>query len=129
MASIFGIHSLILGSLDTCAPPESASGSRFCRPGTRWYRYHNIRNIVYKLVLNFHLKFSSSKSPFCSGSAHRADHVVWHGLGPRPSELAFFRQKKRKYTLFFKMCVLVTFSLRRVGSLVFQTIPAWLFLG
>ena len=56
LASIFGI----LGSLDTCAPPESASDSRFCRPGTCRYRYHNIKNILYKLVLIFYLKFSPS---------------------------------------------------------------------
>jgi hypothetical protein len=42
-----------LGSLDTYAPLKSARGSRCFRPGTYRYRYHNIRNILYKLVLFF----------------------------------------------------------------------------
>ena len=94
---------------------ESATNIVSRRPGTCRYWYYNIRNILYKLVLNFYLKFSSSKSPFCSGLAHPANHAVWHGPGPRLSELAFFRLKNRKYTHFFKICVLATFSLRRVG--------------
>ena len=104
-----------LSSLEHMCPLESAGGSRYFRPGTCRYRYHNIRNILYTLVLNFYLKFSSSKSPFCSGLAHPANHAVWHGPGPRLSELAFFRLKNRKYTHFLKICVLATFSLRRVG--------------
>ena len=31
------------------------------RPGTCRYLYHNIRNILYKSVLNFYLKFCSSR--------------------------------------------------------------------
>ena len=104
-----------LSSLEHMCPLESAGGSRYFRPGTCRYRYHNIRNILYTLVLNFYLKFSSSKSPFCSGLAHPANHAVWHGPGPRLSELAFFSPKNRKYIHFFKICVLATFSLRRVG--------------
>ena len=96
-----------LGSLEHMCPLESAGGSRYFRPGTCRYRYYNIRNIHYKLVINFYLKFSSSKSPFCSRLAHPANHAVWHGPGPRLSELAFFFSlKNRKYTHFLKICVL-----------------------
>ena len=83
-------------------PLESATNIVSRWPGTYRYWYHNIRNILYKLVLNFYLKFSSSKSPFCAGLAHPANHAVWHGPGPRLSELAFFRLKNRKYTHFLK---------------------------
>ena len=82
---------------------ESATNIVSRRPGTCRYWYYNIRNILYKLVLNFYLKFSSSKSPFCSGLAHPANHAVWHRPGPRLSELAFFSLKKPKvYTFFLK---------------------------
>jgi hypothetical protein len=49
-----------LGSLDTCAPLDSATTIVSCRPGTCRFWYHNIKNILYKLVLNFYLKFTSS---------------------------------------------------------------------
>ena len=101
LGSIFAMSEL----LRHMCPLESAGGSRYFRPGTCRYRYHNIRNILYKLVLNFYLKFSSPKSPFCSGLAHPANHAVWNGPGPRLSELAFFRLKKPKvYTFFQNLC-------------------------
>ena len=62
---------------------ESATNIATRWPGTGRYWYHNIWNIVYKLVLNFYLKFSSSKSgrSWFSSSARPG----WSEHLPRPA--------------------------------------------
>jgi hypothetical protein len=58
LGSIFAISEL----LRHMCPLESATNIVSRWPGTYRYWYHNIRNILYKLVLNFYLKFCSSRS-------------------------------------------------------------------
>ena len=63
-----------LSSLEHMCPLESATNIVSRRPGTYRYWYHINRNILYKLVLNFYLKFCSSRlglSRFNSSWSHQ----------------------------------------------------------